>query len=240
MTGGAIVLAGGHELRPGCEPMDRRVLLAAGGPAARVVFLPTAVARFDPVGSGRGAVAYFARLGARCDVAMILNRADADRPEMAALIESGTLIYLGGGEPHVLLEALRGSLAWQATLRAFARGAVVGGSSAGAMVVCDRTLLPNLAATPDGPPWREGLGLVPNTLVLPHYSSARAETATGLARRLASALVLGIPEQSAVLGGASGAWEVAGPGPVTVFGGGEQHAYGSGESFPAAPAGAGP
>ena len=120
---GKIILAGGHELRPGCEEMDRRVLAAVGGRDARVVFLPTAVAHYDPVGSGRGAMAYWGRLGASCEVAMILSRADADDPRWAAMIEGGTLIYLGGGDPDVLLDALNGSRAWEAMLRAHERGA---------------------------------------------------------------------------------------------------------------------
>jgi cyanophycinase len=157
---GKIILAGGNEMRPGCEEMDERVLQEAGGAAARVVFLPTAVARHDPRGSGRGAVAYWGRLGARCDVAMILDRAGADRQEWVEMIEGGTLIYLGGGDPDVLLDALADSSAWQAILRVYARGGVVGGSSAGAMVVCARTLLPGKR---DGasPPWVDGLGLIP-------------------------------------------------------------------------------
>ena len=53
---GKIILAGGNEMRPGCEEMDERVLRDAGGSTARVVFLPTAVARHDPRGSGRGAL----------------------------------------------------------------------------------------------------------------------------------------------------------------------------------------
>lgn len=227
---GKVVLAGGHELRPGCEEMDRRVLRDAGGRAARVVFLPTAVARYDPIGSGRGAVAYFKRLGAHCDVAMILNRADADRQEMVDLIARATLVYLGGGDPPVLLAALRGSRAWEAALLAFRQGAVVGGSSAGAMVVCERTLLPGESQ----PAWGDGLGLVPHALVLPHFGAAREETAARLAATHAPIAVLGIPEQSALLGG-NGMWEVAGPGPVVVFAGGERRQYHAGESVALVP-----
>ena len=238
---GKVVLAGGHELRPGCEEMDERVLRDAGGRGARVVFLPTAVARYDPVGSGRGAVAYFKRLGATCAVAMILNRADADRPDMVALIEDATLVYLGGGDPDVLLAALDGSLAWQAALRAGARGAVVGGSSAGAMVVCSHLLMPGQQgrASP-GQSWVAGLGLVPDTLVLPHFTQEREATAVALAGDMASAgvpgaAVLGIPEQSALLGQGR-AWEVAGPGPVVVIGASTIRRYGRGDAVQRPPA----
>lgn len=229
---GKVVLAGGNELRPGCEEMDRRVLQAAGGTDARVAFLPTAVARYDPHGSGRGAVAYWNRLGARCEVAMILSRADADRPEWVEMIERATLVYLGGGDPDALLDALAGSAAWAAALRVHERGGVVGGSSAGAMVVCSHTLLPGKRS--DGPtPWVAGLGLVPNALVLPHYRPEREESAADLSARLSRAVspqasLFGIPEQQALLG-CAGEWEVAGAGPITVFADGMSRSYGQAE-----------
>ncbi len=230
---GKIILAGGHELRPGCEEMDRRVLETAGGPDARVVFLPTAVAHYDPVGSGRGAVAYWGRLGARCDVAMILSRADADDPRWARMIEDGTLIYLGGGDPDVLLDALHGSPAWEAVRRAYERGAVVGGSSAGAMVVCGQTLIPGRGSdTLDGVPWALGLDLVPDALVWPHYTPDKESAAMKLAARLAreispSMALLGIPEQQGLLGSADG-WEVVGRGPIVVFQHDRRRSYGAG------------
>ena len=238
---GKIILAGGNEMRPGCEEMDQRVLQEAGGAAARVVFLPTAVARHDPHGSGRGAVAYWGRLGARCDVAMILDRADADRQEWVEMIEGGTLIYLGGGDPDVLLDALAGSAAWAAALRAHARGAVLGGSSAGAMVVCAKTLLPGRRDSARTP-WVDGLGVVPAALVLPHYSARGAASARELAARLQrevapSMAVLGIPEMSGLLGDGAG-WEAVGPGAAAVFARGQAGAYGQGRHFELDAAGA--
>ncbi len=239
---GKIILAGGNEMRPGCEEMDEQVLREArgtGGVAARVVFLPTAVARHDPQGSGRGAAAYWGRLGASCAVAMILNRADADRQEWVEMIEGATLVYLGGGDPDVLLDALAGSAAWQAILRVYARGGVVGGSSAGAMVVCAQTLLPGKR---DGAstPWVDGLGLVSAALTLPHYSAGRAGTARDLAARLVrevspDSAVLGIPEMSGLLGDGAG-WDVVGPGLSTVFRDGDMRIYRRGERIaPPAP-----
>lgn len=227
-----VVLAGGNELRPGCEEMDRRVLQAAGGADARVVFLPTAVAHYDPHGSGRGAVAYWNRLGARCEVAMILSRDDAGKPEWVEMIERATLVYLGGGDPDVLLDALAGSAAWAAALRVYERGGVVGGSSAGAMVVCSHTLLPGKRSGAQIP-WVEGLGLVPDALVLPHYRPEREASATELSARLSrevspQASLFGIPEQQALLGRA-GDWEVAGQGPITVFAAGASRSYGNAE-----------
>jgi cyanophycinase len=228
---GKMVLAGGDELRPGCEEMDQKILQAAGGPQAQVIFLPTAVARHYPQAAARTASAYFSRLGARCTVAMILTRQDAELPEYISMIESGTLIYLAGGDPDVLLDVLAGSAVWAAVLRVYERGGVVGGSSAGAMVMCSHTLLPGRRAD-DQVPWVAGLGLVRHTLVLPHYVAPRAASAVPLAAHLRREVaptfsVLGIPEHTALLGNGV-AWDVVGPGPVTIFAADEQRAYSQG------------
>lgn len=231
---GKVILAGGNEMRPGCEEMDERVLLAAGGKDAHVVFLPTAVARYDPVGSGRGAMSYWGRLGASCEVAMILKRTDADKQEWTKMIEKADLVYLGGGDPDVLLNALAGSASWEAALRVYERGGVVGGSSAGAMVVCAQTLLPGKRANATRP-WAEGLGLVPHALVLPHYSASRASDARALAVGLGAtethrSTVLGIAEMSGVLGDGDD-WEAVGPSSVAVFQGEDARTYARDTSF---------
>jgi hypothetical protein len=63
------------------------------------------------------------------------------------------------------------------------------GASAGAMVLCERTWLPERASI------EAGLGLIPETLVIPHWD-ARRTPPKGLGD---SVSVLGIPEQSGVL-----------------------------------------
>lgn len=229
---GKIVLAGGAELQPACEEMDRQVLQAAGGAGAQVVFLPTAVARHYPQASARSALGYFGRLGARCTVAMILTREDAQRPEQVASIERGTLIYLAGGDPDVILDVLAGTPAFAAMRRVYERGGVVGGSSAGAMAMCSHTLVPG-STGPKESPWVAGLGLAEHALVLPHYTAMRAASAAALAEQLRrdvapSFAVFGIPEHVALLGSGT-EWDVVGPEPVTVFTAGEHRSYRQGE-----------
>lgn len=208
---GFVILAGGHEVRPGCEPMDRRVVAAAGGRDARVVFLPTAVAAYDPHGSMLGAVAYFASLGVEARGVPVLTREDAERAQYADAVREATLVYLGGGDPAHLLETLRGTAVWRAMLDVYERGGVVGGSSAGAMVVCEWVALP-----PDWTAKRTGLALVGNALVMPHYRPSRLGQLQDRARALPDGVtILGIPEQSGLLGNSAG-WEAVGPEPVVV------------------------
>ena len=79
---------------------------------------------------------------------------------LAGRLAGADLVHLPGGDPGRLLEILDGSAAWRAMLAALARGAVLAGASAGAMVLAAWTW------TPGG--WRRGLGLVPGLVVVPH------------------------------------------------------------------------
>jgi cyanophycinase len=223
---GLVILAGGHEVRPGCEPMDRRVVAAAGGRDARVVFLPTAVAAYNPHGSILGAVAYFASLGVEARGVPVLTREDAERPQYEAAVREATLVYLGGGDPAHLLATLRDTAVWRAVLEVYERGGVVGGSSAGAMVVCEWVALP-----PDWTAKRDGLALVGNAMVMPHYRPARLGQLQERARALPDGVaILGIPEQSGLLGNSAG-WEALGPEPVVAVASGTARTIAPGESI---------
>jgi cyanophycinase-like exopeptidase len=88
-----------------------------------------------------------------------------------------------------------------------ADGAVVMGSSAGAMVLCDWTVLPDRPGPVGGPAVVPGLGLVPDLLVLPHWSGPRGREPW--LRAVAATVppqvrVVGLPEQSGVLVGPDG------------------------------------
>ena len=79
-------------------------------------------------------------------------------------------IYLGGGSPLHLRSVLKDSPAWRALVEAWQDGAVVAGSSAGAMVLGDPMVDPRGALT-------LGLGLVGHLAVLPHYDTWSEEKA---------------------------------------------------------------
>ena len=118
---------------------------------------------------------------------------------------------------------LRESPLGAALTRAHARGATIAGCSAGAMAIVGRTMdvrvhpeAADPAPVPD--PLAEGLSLVDGVAVLPHYDAlARAALrASSRSRRRAASIVLGIDEDTAVVG-RNGAWQVHGAGRVTVW-----------------------
>src|SRR5262245_24868517 len=164
---GYILLEGGAEFGGRMAEPDRRAIELAGGPGARISIIPTAAApdRNDQRAGANG-VRWFAGLGAQNVAALpLIDRESAERPEIVAALRESRLIYLLGGFTHYLGQTLLGSACWRAILEAYAAGAVVAGSSAGAMVLCEHYYDPGAGQV------MEGLNMVPNACVLPHHDT---------------------------------------------------------------------
>ncbi|HJZ48298.1 MAG TPA: Type 1 glutamine amidotransferase-like domain-containing protein [Roseiflexaceae bacterium] len=225
---GHILLAGGAEFGGRMAEPDLRAIQLAGGPNARISIIPTAAAPdHNHERAGRNGVRWFQSLDARNVAALpLIDRASADSPMVTAALRDSRLIYLLGGFPHYLGQTLLGSASWQAIAEAYAAGAVVAGSSAGAMVLCQYYYDPETGHV------AEGLGMVPNSCVLPHHNTFGKGWAARLSTLLPTATLLGIDERSAMLDdGDGGAWRVYGQGATTVYRGSQATVYRSGEQF---------
>jgi cyanophycinase len=225
---GHILLAGGAEFGGRMAEADVRAIELAGGADARISIIPTAAAPDNNHRrAGRNGVRWFESLGARDVAALPLtDRASAESPAVAAALRASRLIYLLGGFPHYLGQTLLGSASWQAVVAAHQAGAVVAGSSAGAMVLCQYYY------SPESKQLAEGLGMLPNACVLPHHNAFGKGWAAQLATRLPGSILLGIDERTAMLDdGAAGAWQVYGQGAVTLYRDGVVAVHRAGEQF---------
>ena len=203
---GQLALVGGMEWRDGCT-FDRELLEASG--TDEVLVVPTAAAYEHPARSVEFAAAWFSKLGARVRGLDVLMRPDAEKPEYAAIAREAKFIYIGGGSPMHLRSVLKDSAVWQAIVHAWDDGAVLAGSSAGAMVMCDPMV------DPRGGAFTLGLGLVNTMTVIPHantWSPEKAHRTFSLAP--AGVAVVALDEQTAIIrspeGG--GTWRAAGAG----------------------------
>ena len=203
---------GGDEFRQGCEDMDRAVLEASGVSTPSVLVLPTAAARENPALAAANGVRHFAALGANAEALMVLDSDHANDAGLLAPLESADVVYLTGGNPAHLLDVLSGSLLLTRLLDAYRRGAVLAGSSAGAMVLGEWMRFRG---------WRRALSVVPGLAVLPHHE--RADPGAVAAELADSAppgvSVLGVDGKTGCLG-LPGAWRVVGDGSVTLYRGG--------------------
>ena len=211
---GFVLLEGGNEFMAGMAPVDERAMAAAGGPSAPVRIVPAAAAPdHNDRRAGANGVAWFEKLGA-ADVRSIpvIDRASAGRPELAEELEAAKVVFLLGGFTRYLAETLAGSPAWKAIQDAFRAGAVIGGSSAGAMVLGEFYYDPvSEKAFP-------GLDLLPEVCLLPHHNTFGRSWAPRLSRLLPRTLLIGIDEETGLLNdGPSGEWTVYGKGVVTVY-----------------------
>jgi cyanophycinase len=206
---GTLALVGGNEWTAGCS-FDRDLLKASDG--AEVLVLPTAAAYEHPQRAVANAEAWFASLGGSARGLMVLARPDAEDAGNAADVERARFIYLSGGSPLHLRSVLKDSLVWEALVHAWDAGAVVAGSSAGAMVLCDPMV------DPRGGAFTLGLGLVRQLGVIPHHNTWSADKEHRTLQLAAKGLAIaGVDEATALIRDADGAWRAAGAGDVEVF-----------------------
>jgi cyanophycinase len=170
------------------------------------VFLPTAAA---PEGDERIeywvklGLDHYERMGVDAEPLLVLERADADRAELAERVTGAGLVYLSGGNPSYLVATLRDTAVWQAIYDAWRSGAALAGCSAGAIAL-SAVVRERFAADA---PLRRALGVVPQLAVLPHFDRLRRfrpELVDALSRGIGEGVTLiGIDEDTALVGGAA-------------------------------------
>jgi len=211
---GFVLLEGGREFNGGMAAADERAMAVCGGRELPVRIIPAAASPDNNHGrAAANGVNWFQSLGAADVRAVdIIDRASADRPDLAKEIERARLVFVLGGFTRYLAETLSESLAWQAMVSAYRAGAVIAGSSAGAMVLCEYYFGPNSGNV------LPGLNLLSKVCVLPHHDTFGKDWAPRLTRLLPGTLLIGIDEETGLLNdGPGGQWTVYGKGVVTVY-----------------------
>lgn len=125
----------GAEDKLGRSVVLRRFVRLAGGRSSRIVVIPTASSF-----SAEAAALYrtvFARLKAGPDVQIVHppTRAAASSPELVATIDAATGVFMTGGSQLKLSQNVVGTPVGDAIHRAYRRGAVIAGTSAGASIM---------------------------------------------------------------------------------------------------------
>ena len=223
---GTLLLEGGAEFGGAMREPDLRAIELAGGFEAPIRIIPTAAAPDNnQVRAGNNGLRWFQSLGAKnVESLPLIDKPSANDPQIAESLRAAKLIYLLGGFTHYLGQTLLGSQAWEAALEAYQNGAVIAGSSAGAMVMCEHYYDPSRGIV------ERGLNLVSNACVLPHHNKFGKNWAGKLKEALPGVVLLGIDEYTGMLLEA-GKWIVYGGGAVTVYRGGELERYENKQKF---------
>jgi cyanophycinase len=231
---GLINLVGSGEYLPVMRGVDRYLLdsLPVNGRKPRVACLPTAAGKEGDSSVNRWlnmGVQHFQELGADVEPVRIIDRYSADDPCWEPILENADLIYFSGGDPGYLYEVMKGSLAWNAAQRAWARGAIYAGCSAGAMILGKRMPSFRLAGT------QAGFGIVPATYIVPHFDAIPGiwkPIVFGLQRQLKKGeRMIGVDEDTALVGKLDGEWVVKGKSKVHVFARDGKSSYSDGQTL---------
>ena len=231
---GLIDLVGSGEYLPVMNEVDCYLLesLNLSGRKARVVCLPTAAGKEGDSSVNRWStmgIQHFTELGAEVNAARIVDKDSANDPHWEPILEAADLIYFSGGDPSYLYETMKGSRAWSAAQRAWERGAIYAGCSAGAMILSKRMPSFRLAGT------QEGFGIVPATFIIPHFDAIPGiwkPIVFALQRQLKKGeRMIGIDEDTALIGKLDGEWTVKGNRNVHIFTRGGKMSYTRGQTL---------
>jgi cyanophycinase len=222
---GTLVLVGGGPNRPS---FIEKFVALAGGPNANVVLIPTTLedARLTPDGLGRLRDSMANILGVqRLIVLHTRDRHQADTPAFVEPLRHATGVWVLGGSEEYVMDAYTGTRTQTEIAAVLARGGVLGGTSAGAIIQGSATVLADSPAfkalvidTKHTP-----FGLLLNTLVLPHWSQRSLQQV--LATTLATApnlLGIGIDEATAAVV-AQNQLDVLGDGHVGIYDGADHN-----------------
>jgi cyanophycinase len=225
---GYLLLEGGAEFGGRMRDPDLKAIEMAGGFDAPIRIIPTAAAPDNNhQRAGNNGIRWFQSLGAKDVLSVpLLSRIRAEDKNIAQSLREAKLIYMLGGFTHYLGQTLKDSLVWQAAIEAHQNGAVIAGSSAGAMVMCEFYYDPSAGRVHDG------LNLVPNSLVLPHHDTFGKNWAQRLLKKIPGVTLIGIDEQTGMINeGNDSSWNVYGRGAVTLYQNDDVTVYPSGELF---------
>jgi cyanophycinase len=178
---GTLLLVGGG---PAQDDINAEFIRLAGGKAARIVVIPTAgIDPGDDPAPLLSADRWAGSLGAsHVTVLHTTSRARADSEAFVRPLREATAVWLPGGEAGRILVSYMGTRTERELLAVLARGGVIGGTSAGALVWGSDDLM--FQAPKDGSPFMMGdaknlrlgdphsvgFGALENIVLSPHYT----------------------------------------------------------------------
>jgi cyanophycinase len=215
-------VVGGAEDRLGDRVVLREFVRLAGGDGARIAIVATASALGDEIFAAYDDA--FRAVGAAATVALRpQTRDEANDPDLAAALDDCDGIFMTGGNQLILAGVVAATPFGAAIRAAYERGAVVGGTSAGASAVSEHMV----AFGDEGDTPRQGiaglavgLGLLPGVVVDQHFAQrSRYGRLLSLVARSPSLLGVGVDEDTAAVIRGGRVLDVVGSGCVFVVDG---------------------
>jgi cyanophycinase len=222
VAAGTLCVIGGAEDRVGERVVLREFVRLAGGEGARIAVVATASALGPEILEAYDDA--FLAVGAAATLPVRPHtREEADDPALAELLENVDGIFMTGGNQLILAGVVASTRLGAAMQAAYARGAVVGGTSAGASAVSEHMV----AFGDEGDTPRQGnaglaagLGLLRGVVVDQHFDQrTRYGRLLSLVARSPSLLGVGVDEDTAAVIRGERVLDVVGSGCVFVVDG---------------------
>jgi len=215
---GVLMLIGGAEDKFETKYLLKVFFDASGGRRSRICILPSA-SEFEDSGAIYHQV--FTEFGARyVQILPLFNRADADLPDVTRELSKATGIFMTGGDQNKIVGILHGTAALSAIQTAYARGATVGGTSAGASAMSNPMIgggLVGSLARSGMVKLQAGLGLTTTLLVDQHFHQRnRLGRLLTAVMSYPNLLGIGVDEDTAAMVTDDGKLSVMGRGTVTI------------------------
>lgn len=222
MAAGTLCVVGGAEDRVGERVVLREFVRLAGGEGARIAVVATASSLGPEVLQTYDDV--FRSLGAAVTTPLRpQTRDDAEEPALSSALDDIDGIFMTGGNQLILAGVIAGTRFRDAMCAAYDRGAVVGGTSAGASAVSEHMVA--FGDESDTPRQgtaglSAGLGLISGVVIDQHFDQrTRYGRLLSLVARSPSLLGVGVDEDTAAVIRGERVLEVVGSGCVFVIDG---------------------
>ena len=201
MPGGALVVVGGGKIP---DSVRERFIELAGGPAARIVVIPTAHAYADGPTKDGAFEPWNTYPIESVKVLHTRSREMANDPEFVRPLTEATGVWFGGGrqEAPVLADAYLGTEVETQVSALLERGGVVGGTSAGAAIM-SRLMITSTQRLPGGGTealTATGFDLLPGVIFDQHFlKRKRLQRLQGVVQKHPELIGLGIDESTALV-----------------------------------------
>ncbi|VBB06564.1 peptidase s51 [Lucifera butyrica] len=219
---GNLLIIGGNEDKTGDCLILKKFIEMAGGRDAKIAIVTTATEYPREVGDQYRQL--FLALGAESVVILyIADREMANTPRQTAEIETATGLFLTGGDQLRLTSILGGSEVDNALRRAYSRGTVIAGTSAGASVMSDTMIVEgdsNDTPKKSTLSMAHGMGLLEEVVVDQHFAQrGRINRLLATVAQNPYILGVGIDEDTALAVTPDARCEVIGSQTVTIIDG---------------------
>jgi cyanophycinase len=164
-----LVLFGSGEFTPAVDDIDE-YLISQYKPQ-NIAILPTAAGVENDASKWLDmAKQHYAKYNLSVIPVPIYNKVQANEKRLTDQLKQADWIFLSGGNPNYLFETLKDSELWKIILKQVDDGALIAGSSAGAMIMGKFLLSPSLNTffKSSSSLWQRAFGLVDYTII-PHF-----------------------------------------------------------------------